>query len=389
MDALTNHEIFQNAEIVLNTKDVKCKNSTWFITYFHPAWREEKDIAVAFEELEEDLKSIINRETDESYLVNAFINAEICPETGTLHFHIAATFKSDFRPLTKLKKLFEGAKILAVHARGVDCVRKYCSKRETRVGDCFVIAEDALIEAQLRKEYVDKWDGRVVKKDSVVTALEREKRLKQGRKNDAEKAKAIKTRENIVKTNRVTMKEIAGKRGEKGRWQMLKREISNCQAEIERLNLVKAGESIHGLGIESEDEEEEEVEWPEEKELVVVEDLDEGGLSREDFKRINDNLEYARTPSGRSQHYRMKIETMEEEFELFPSVMPEGYNFYLSLIDKYHEAKRDYYYQTNVWRRENGEPEIPLINGIGYRDARLKPMPLVVKGEKFPEEKKN
>jgi hypothetical protein len=135
--------------------------------------------------------------------------------------------------------------------------------------------------------------------------------LKAGRKNDTEKFKAIKMREETVKGNRETMKKIAGKVGQKSRWEMLRDEIKMLEGEIGRLNLVKPGESIHGLGIESEDEEvdEGEIEWPEEKKGDIPDgDVTPYGMGdrgdKLDFDLVNAKLQ------GNWKRVRWHIENM-------------------------------------------------------------------------------
>lgn len=266
METLTSHEIFSNSQIVTETTNALCKNGTWFVTFFFNDLTERSDAEIGLQELKNDLESIEGKKNKDKKLKCALINAEMCPTTGRLHFHMCPTFHREFKALPTLKKLFPGAKILAVEQAGVDTVRKYCSKNENRVGDTLILAEAPDDEIALRKQYVGKWDGRVIRKDSVLASLEREARLKQGRKNDSEKNKAIKLREKTIEQNTETMRSLFGKPKQKLRWESLRDEIKLAQQEIKRLNQVKPGEPIYGL---FEDEKEEDItqqEWPDEEE---------------------------------------------------------------------------------------------------------------------------
>jgi len=266
MDTLLTNEIFQDPEISCPTTDVECKNQNWFITYFDSEWVSEEDAEGALKWIGDALWNIKGKKGKDGSeasrkLVNALVNAEICPETGRLHFHIAASFVHMFRPLPSLKKLFPGGHIRAVSAKGVDAVKEYCSKSETRVGDTEIVAGSAGEIEMLRRKYVGKWNGRAVKKDSVATALAKELRLKQGRKNDRERLAVIKERETRIASHQETMKKIFGKVGQKERWLMLGNEIKMCQDEIERLNALPPGTPIFGEG-EEEVKDEENKEWP-------------------------------------------------------------------------------------------------------------------------------
>jgi len=264
MDCLANDEIFQNTEILVSPEDNKRKMSNWFITFFSDVWNDEKDVELALEDIKLDLSDIRGAKTGDKKLIHALINAELCPETGRLHFHIAARFKDHFRPLIALREIFgTDAKILGVMSSGVDTVSKYCSKKETRVGDCMIIAESESIEAFLRDKYVDKWVGKVVKKDGVKSTLEREKKVKDGRVIEAQKRKAIATREALISSNIEMMNKIAGKVGQRGRWEMLRDENVMCKEEVEKIKALEVGEPMFGEEIDL--NELEEVQWPEEK----------------------------------------------------------------------------------------------------------------------------
>jgi hypothetical protein len=370
MDTLTKDALFGNTEILTPSKDPLCKITTWFITYIDPEWRSEEDAKVGLNTLELDLWDI-KKKNGEKKLVCAFMNAELCPETGLLHFHICPTFIWDTRPLPSLRRLFgQDARIYAVQVNGVDTVRKYCSKRETRVGGCKVIAESPDDIAKLTLEYVDKWDGRVVRKDPVQASLEREMKLKLGRKNDSEKLKAIRLRERTIADNNEVIRRIAGKAGQKGRWTMLKEENAQCLGEITRYNNLKPGESIHGKDVVDLNEVEEEVEWPEERDKEKEEkeeeemeknawtfycNVKEGWCSRHRFNWRDCNPRHSWDKDWVLKTLLIKVEKMIDDVEDGLEVSCSDTCVDIeSLLKRKKELTDEIYRRIDVWRENTG-----------------------------------
>lgn len=287
MNTLATDTLMSNSKILAETMDRDSRVSTWFITYIDDVWREAGDAERGLDGIVEWLWNIVGRSGDLK-LVNAIINAEICPTSGLLHFHICPTFVHDFKPLPSLEKIFgEEARIYPIAAKYVDTIRKYCSKDETRVGETRVIAwkrvvvkvvekvlrrgvvkdvereeekyvEDEVEVDRLFVEYVGKWEGKIVARDGVANSLERASRLKIGLKNDREKEKAKEERRKIIAENRAKMKKIfKKKKGGEDEYRTLKEDVERFKEDLKRLESVGIGESIYGIGIESIDYEEE------------------------------------------------------------------------------------------------------------------------------------
>lgn len=262
MEALIKDTIFRDMTISeRGTK--KCKKQHWFVTYFSTTWDNESDVEDALDTISGDLLKL-------KHFMIAIFQAEICPETGLLHFHIAVTYDvvGDYCPLAKLEALFDGAYIRAVNYRYVDVVREYCSKEYSRVGEVVVVGCELFGGSELREfkeKYEGKWTGEVVKVDKCQAALAREMKLKLGRKNDAEKLKAIKNMENIIQDNLGKMSRINGRRDKKLEWDALEKQVREFREEVARLKALKPGESMYG-----EEDEEEDMKWEEKKSVKII-----------------------------------------------------------------------------------------------------------------------